>query len=119
MATKQEIGALGEERVSQYLLDDGCVIIDRNWRINEGEIDLIAQDQDGLFLFVEVKTRSSMHYGHPLEAITPIKALRMQRLALAWLTINHRWGSDYRIDCAAVFIARNHDSEVDYRKGVL
>jgi len=119
MVTKQEIGALGEERVAQYLLDDGCRVIDRNWRINEGEIDLVALSPEGVFLFVEVKTRSSIHYGHPLEAITPIKALRMQRLALAWLTINHHWGSEFRIDCAAVFIGRNQYGEIDYRKGVL
>ena len=43
----------------------------------------------------------------------------MQRLALAWLTLNNHWGSDYRIDCAAVFIGRNQEGEIDYRKGVL
>ena len=119
MVTKQEIGALGEERVAKYLLDNGCRVIDRNWRIREGEIDLVGLTPEGAFLFVEVKTRSSNHFGHPLEAITPIKALRMQRLALAWLTLNNHWGSDYRIDCAAVFIGKDQRGEIDYRKGVL
>ncbi len=79
-------------------------ILDRNWRIREGEIDLVAISEFGVVVFIEVKTRTSIAFGHPLEAITREKAYRLQRLALAWLTVNHRWGFEYRIDAAAVLI---------------
>lgn len=116
---KQLLGAAGEELVARFLLDRGYLIIDRNWRIRAGEIDLVARAPDGRIAFVEVKARRSLSFGDPLEAITPEKALRLQRLALAWLTIQGEWGSNYRIDCAGVLISRDGREEIDYREGVL
>jgi putative endonuclease len=118
MGRNQLLGAKGEELVSQYLSAQGYRIIARNWRIKDGEIDLIARRSDGQITFIEVKTRSNENYGHPLEAISKEKAYRLQRLALAWLVMNNEFGSDYGIDCASVLI---HDGkvEIDYRTGVL
>ena len=119
MGTKQLIGALGEDFVAKYLLKRNYEILDRNWRIKEGEIDLVAITEFGVVVFVEVKTRTSVAFGHPLEAITKEKAYRLQRLALAWLTINHKWGFEYRIDAAAVLISKGEKIEIDYRIAVL
>jgi putative endonuclease len=116
---KQLLGATGEEAVSRYLQARGYRVIDRNWRIRAGEIDLIALSPDGQFVFVEVKSRTSLTYGDPLEAITALKAHRLQKLALAWLVMRGEWGSNYRIDCAGVLISRDGRLEIDYRKGVL
>jgi putative endonuclease len=80
---------------------------------------LVAISEFGVIAFVEVKTRTSVTYGHPLEAITRDKAYRLQRLALAWLTVNHRWGIEYRIDCAAVLLKEGIFFELDYRQAVL
>ncbi len=112
------IGAAGETLVATYLREQGAVIIATNWRIKEGEIDLVAR-LDGRLLFVEVKSRTSAKFGHPLEAIGPEKAHRLQRLALAWIAVHDQWGADYRIDCAAVHFRDGLQPEIEYRAGVL
>ncbi|MDA0259204.1 MAG: YraN family protein [Actinobacteria bacterium] len=119
MGTKQLIGELGEDFVAKYLLSRNYEILDRNWRIREGEIDLVAISEHGVIVFVEVKTRTNSAFGHPLEAITRDKAYRLQRLALAWLIVHHRWGFEYRIDAAGVLISKGEKFEIDYRIAVL
>jgi putative endonuclease len=114
----KELGANGEEAVSQYLQQKGMRVIDRNWRIKGGEIDLVCEDH-GAIVFVEVKTRTSNMYGTPFDAITPDKAFRLQRLALAWMAMNHRWGQDYRIDAAGVWMDGFGACEIEHRKAVL
>jgi putative endonuclease len=118
MGRNQLLGAKGEDLVAEFLIAQGYQIIDRNWRIKEGEIDLIARNKHGEITFIEVKTRSNENYGHPLEAINKDKAHRLQKLALAWLVLNNCFGADYAIDCASVLIL-NGRTEIDYRKGVL
>ena len=113
------VGAFGEQCVVEYLLAKALIIVDRNWRIREGEIDIIARHGDGAFAFVEVKTRSSLAFGHPLEAISREKAYRLQRLALAWLAVNRSLGEPFTIDCAAVLISPTGQSTIDYRVAVL
>ncbi len=117
--TAAVVGVLGEEHVAKFLISNGWRILDRNWRIKEGEIDLIATREDSLLIFVEVKTRSSATHGDPLEAINPVKAQRIQRLALAWLATHGRLGSEYRIDVAGVLITRSGEFILDYREAIL
>lgn len=126
MATEQRphtrnkiVGAFGENAVVDFIGRQGMVIIERNWRIKEGEIDIVAQLADGSFAFVEVKTRTSVAFGHPLESINSAKAHRLQRLALAWLATHQSLGHEYRIDCAAVIISSNGKFNIEYRKNVL
>ncbi len=115
----EEIGKIGEVETKKYLQLQGYTILDTNWRIKEGEIDLVALTPQGIFLFIEVKSRSSTTFGHPLEAITREKAWRIQRLALAWLATHSQLGSPYRIDACAVLINYRNEVEIDYRAGVL
>ncbi|CAB4861693.1 MAG: YraN family protein [Actinobacteria bacterium] len=121
MQTKhnQRTGALGEEAVTRYLIEHNTEIVERNWRIREGEIDIIALHPSGVFAFVEVKTRSSLVFGHPFEAINRDKAHRMQRLALAWLATHGCLGCDYQIDVAAVLIGSNGAHSIEYRAKIL
>ncbi len=121
MKTKsnQVIGAQGEEAVAQFLINRDIEIIERNWRVREGEIDIIALYPSGIFSFVEVKTRSSIAFGHPFEAINRDKAYRMQRLALAWLAMHGCLGCDYQIDVAAVLVQSNGSFEIEYRENLL
>ncbi len=83
MAAKDVLGARGEELAAAALAAAGMLVIDRNWRCGQGEIDIVAVDGDET-VFVEVKTRASVAYGHPLEAITAQKLARLRRLAAAW-----------------------------------
>lgn len=115
----RQIGAFGEATIAAYLQSRNFEIIDRNWRIKEGEIDLIACDSRALLHFIEVKTRSSLAFGDPLEAINRDKARRMQRLALAWLATHHQLGSDFSIDVAAVLLAADGSHTIDFRENIL
>ena len=116
---KQRVGAFGEEVVAQHLLFRGGGMLERDWRVREGEIDLVSLGADGLFHFIEVKTRSSLAFGHPLEAINRDKAHRMQRLALAWLATHGCLGCDYTIDVAAVLIGADSSHVLEYRAAIL
>jgi putative endonuclease len=69
MAAKDALGKRGEDLAADYLRGAGLSIVERNWRCALGEIDVIARD-GGETVFVEVKTRAGVGYGHPLEAIT-------------------------------------------------
>ena len=116
---KQVIGAIGESAVADYLTERGFKILARNWRIKEGEIDLVSQSPAGKLHFVEVKTRSSHAFGHPLEAIDRDKAHRLQKLALAWLVTHNHFGGDYQVDVAAVTLNNSLHPIIDYRTGIL
>ncbi len=83
MAAKDELGRAGEERAASHLRDLGYTVVDRNWRTPQGEIDIVAVRGDELCV-IEVKTRSSVRFGHPLEAIDVRKRRRLWALAFAW-----------------------------------
>lgn len=83
MAAKDDFGRAGEDRAAQHLIDRGYRVLDRNWRCTQGEIDIVAE-RDGTICVVEVKTRRSIAFGHPFEAIDERKRERLWRLAYAW-----------------------------------
>jgi putative endonuclease len=117
--SKQRTGAFGEEKAAQFVTRRGDEILDRNWRIREGEIDIVSLSADGIFHFIEVKTRSSLAFGHPFEAITADKAHRMQRLAMAWLATHGCFGCEYAIDVVAIVIGADGAHTFEYRGDVL
>ncbi len=83
MTRTQALGRSGEELAVDHLLAQGYSILDRNWRCSQGELDIVARD-GSTTVVVEVKARSGSRYGHPLDAITPVKLARLRRLAAAW-----------------------------------
>ena len=87
MRVKDAVGQYGERVAAEHLVSSGLVILDRNWRCADGEIDIVAREGDAL-VFVEVKTRSSVAFGDPAEAISRAKATRIRKLALLWLQQN-------------------------------
>lgn len=84
MKRKDALGRFGERIAARLLTDSGFTIIESNWRCPRGEIDLIAAAGDTL-VFCEVKTRSSVRFGDPGEAVGPAKAARLRTLASLWL----------------------------------
>jgi putative endonuclease len=115
----QALGLFGEMRIAEFRAKQGDEIVERNWRVREGEIDLVTLDKTGNFHFIEVKTRSSLAYGHPFDAISPTKLLRMQRLAMGWLVTHDCFGCEYTIDIASVLISPDGSHSIDYRANVL
>ena len=117
MAAKDALGRRGEEIAARYLASRGLAIVERNWRCPQGEIDVIARD-GGELVFVEVKTRSSVAFGHPLESVTPVKLARLRRLAAAWCEA-HPGGHDrIRIDVIAVIAPRAGEVEIEHLERV-
>ena len=95
------LGRWGETIAHDYLVDHGYKVIERNFRTEYGEIDLIAE-QDGVIVFVEVKTRTGNQYGHPEGAITPEKTLHMVESAQAYVQKNPDLPGEWRLDVIAI-----------------
>jgi putative endonuclease len=103
MAAKDDLGRAGEDRAAAHLTAHGYTIVDRNWRCPQGELDIVAT-HGGWLVVVEVKTRRTDLFGHPLEAIDARKGERLWRLAMAWLAAHPSAarGRRLRIDAIAV-----------------
>jgi putative endonuclease len=69
---------------AKYLEDLGLIVLTRNWRCREGELDLVATDGH-MLVVCEVKTRSGDKFGLPAEAVTEEKTERIRRLTTQWL----------------------------------
>lgn len=113
---RQALGAWGERTAEAYLRVTGITVIDRNWRRREGEIDLVAVDGETL-VFCEVKTRRSTAFGTGFEAVVGRKALRLRRLAAAWLQEHGGHGRRVRFDVVTVIPVRHGDPRIDHVKG--
>lgn len=101
MRAKDALGLRGEAAAAHYLEQQGLRVIDQNWRCAAGEIDIVALDGD-ILVVIEVKTRSSLRYGHPFEAISAAKLARLYRLAGAWSRYHDLRCPRRRIDAVAV-----------------
>ena len=117
MARKDELGRRGEDLAARYLEDAGYRLLERNWRCRQGEIDIIARTADTL-VFVEVKTRSSLAFGHPFEAITATKLARLRGLAGAWCAERSPSAARIRLDAIAVIAPRGRRPEIEHLRGV-
>ena len=117
MAAKDALGRRGEAIAARFLVSRGLAIVDRNWRCPQGEIDLVARDRTEL-VFVEVKTRSRVAFGHPLEAVTATKLARLRRLAAAWCEAHPRLDPGerhlIRIDAIGVIAPTTGEIQVEH-----
>ncbi len=116
-ARRQALGAYGEELAARHLTAQGMVILDRNWRCPEGELDLILRD-GSVLVACEVKTRSSDACGSPHEAVDDKKLDRLQRLAGRWLEERGLHPTDVRVDLVAVLRPRRGASVVEHVRGI-
>jgi putative endonuclease len=99
--TRRVVGDAGEDAVARWYERAGFRIVARNWRVREGEIDVIARRRDVL-VFCEVKTRRGDAYGEPFEAVTARKQLRIRALATRWLSVSGEHADLLRFDVASV-----------------
>lgn len=118
MTTRNELGALGEQLAVDHLQNLGLRIMARNWRCRYGELDVIAEDDSGTIVFVEVKTRTGDGFGGVEQAVTPLKVRRIRRLAGLWLSGQDTGWAQVRIDVIGVRIGRRRAPEVLHLRGV-
>jgi putative endonuclease len=116
--TKDVVGRYGEDVAAAHVERRGWQVLDRNWRTTGGELDLVALDGDELVV-VEVKTRRSVAYGFPAEAVTAPKLARIRRLAAAWLEAHETHPRSVRVDVIAVLVPPRGRPQVEHLVGVV
>ncbi|MDR1616329.1 MAG: YraN family protein [Syntrophomonadaceae bacterium] len=100
---KKITGRNGENSAVQYLKQKGYQIIARNYRTRLGEIDIIC-DMGPVLVFVEVKTRTNLHFGYPEEAINQKKKETIKNVASLYLQEAKTHYEEIRFDVIGIFI---------------
>ena len=98
---RAKLGKSGEDLACRELERRGYAIIARRYRVRGGELDVVARDGSTL-VFVEVKTRAGRQFGEAAEAVTPLKQLRMTRLAEEYLMRHHLSECPCRFDVVSI-----------------
>lgn len=111
------VGEYGEQLAARHLVDNGLVLLERNWRCRQGEIDLILREGPVL-VFCEVKTRRDTSFGHPLEAVDAGKLQRLHGLAARWQEDRGVWPAHVRLDLVGVLLDRDGLVEIEHVRGV-
>ncbi|MDP5225583.1 MULTISPECIES: YraN family protein [Arthrobacter] len=117
MRAKDILGRRGEELAAEFLEDQGIRVVEQNWRCAAGELDIVAVDGDTLVV-AEVKTRSSLDYGHPFEALTDRKVARLHHLAGRWAGEHSLRLPRRRLDAIAVLAPRGSEPVIEHLKGI-
>jgi putative endonuclease len=119
--SKQQLGVRGEDLACAELERQGMQVLERNWRCRLGEIDIVAAEvgEAGLTLvFCEVKCRSGLGFGHPLEAITFAKMRTLRQLAALWMREHHLKASTIRLDAIGVVLASGEQPSLTHVRAV-
>lgn len=106
MYIRHEIGRLGENLAVKYLEGLNYKILERNFECRQGEIDIIAKDNLEL-VFIEVKTRTSLKYGTPAEAVNSFKQKHLIRAVEYYLYSRHLEEEFVRLDIIEVYMSKN------------
>ncbi|WP_020418158.1 YraN family protein [Amycolatopsis sp. ATCC 39116] len=110
------LGRRGEDIAARHLQKLGFVVLARNWRCRQGELDLIATNGRTLVI-CEVKTRTRESFGDPAEAVTEDKVARIRRLAGQWLSIHRVGWCRVRFDVIAVYADGDGEPRVRHIPG--
>lgn len=105
MSTHNELGVKGEIIACEFLQEHGYIILEINWRFSRVEIDIIAK-QNQTIIFVEVKTRSSEHFGYPENAVDVTKQKNMATAAEEYMEQNNI-ETDVRFDVISIVMKNN------------
>lgn len=114
---RQVLGARGEDAAANYLVQRGYEVIDRNWRCQAGELDLVVRSASGKIIGVEVKTRSSQRYGAGFEAVNPAKFRRLNKLMVLWAQRHAVFLPRLQIDVLEVY-ALGEDWSIEHLQDV-
>lgn len=107
------IGDGGEKLAEAYLVSHGYRILGKNYKTALGEIDIIATDETTL-IFVEVKTRRSLEYGYPSQAVTYIKQKKISQVAAQYIKRFKLFDVPVRFDIIEVYLS---SSEINHIEG--
>ncbi|RDC54989.1 YraN family protein [Pedobacter chinensis] len=112
MALHNNLGKEGESIAKQYLVNNGYEVLDENWTHGKAEVDLIVY-KDGIMVFVEVKTRTSIAFGQPEEFVHKSKQKQMELASSEYIEImNHK--NDIRFDIIAITFTKNKNYNLNH-----
>ena len=117
MYKKKILGNLGEDIACKFILNKGYEIVERNFYCRQGEIDIIAKDKNEI-VFIEVKSRSSIQYGCPSEAVNKQKIRHLYRTAKYYLYKNKYLNNYIRFDVIEILI-KNGKFNVNHIKQII
>jgi putative endonuclease len=100
MAQHNELGKKGEDLAVDYLISKGYKIIERNYRFDKAEVDIMAQKLTTLAI-IEVKTRSSTDFGNPQDFVKPKQIQRFVKAVDEYVTLNNL-NVEIRFDIIAI-----------------
>ncbi|WP_028709331.1 YraN family protein [Propionicicella superfundia] len=116
---RQTLGKRGEDLAAEYLEGLGWRVVERRWRCAAGEVDLVAVEpgERPVTVFCEVKTRSGLGFGEPLEAITRAKMARLRILAAQWMRERHPRTMS-RVDGIGILLRPGWDPLITHVRGI-
>lgn len=112
-----ELGKEGEHIAERYLLDNGYIILDKNYRSPFGEIDIIAKIENEI-VFVEVKTSKDSLYGYPEERVKSKKLDCIRKTALDYIYKHEASDANFRFDLISVIKDSKH-LEIEHFKNIM
>lgn len=108
---RKQRGTVGETLAAEFLEKNGLKVLQRNYRFERGEIDIVAEDGREL-VFVEVKARRTTSYGEPIEAVDANKQAQLRKVAEGYLFEHHLEHRACRFDVVAIFF---HNGKADIK----
>ena len=87
MAKHNELGKKGEQLAVNYLQEHNYTIVERNYRFDKAEVDIIAKKKD-ILAIIEVKTRSTIEFGNPQDFVKPKQIQRLVKAVDEYVTTN-------------------------------
>lgn len=114
MLSKDILGRKGEQVAVKFLRKNGYRILATNLQIGEGEIDIVAQDQVGVIVFVEVKTRQTRLWGEPYEAVNPHKRRGLCSMSKEYLRQRGWQDKVRRLDIISIVWPENEEPEINH-----
>lgn len=105
-------GKEGEEIAAKYLESKGYEILARNYRLKRWEIDIIGKENE-VYVFVEVKSRSSSNFGFPEDFLSPQQEGRIRSAAIYYLVEQNITPKDIRFDIISV-LANEKNIEIEH-----
>ena len=122
MTSARAVGERGEQIAADFLENQGYRILERNYRFERAEVDLVCfQPHDdyssgGQIVFVEVKSRSGKNFGAPEDAVDAAKKQQIVKASRAYLYEYKMEGSSCRFDVVTVLFARGEGPEISHFK---
>ncbi|MBO3117985.1 YraN family protein [Winogradskyella sp. DF17] len=111
MAQHNELGKKGEQLAVDFLLENNYDIVERNYRFDKAEVDIIAQ-KEGVLAIIEVKTRSTTDFGNPQDFVKPKQIKNLVKAVNEYVTFNDL-DVEVRFDIIAIVKAKG-DFTIDH-----